>query len=1219
VTRSDDARLHREDAEARQLAQREFRRPLVLEAGAGTGKTATLVARIAAWSLGEGWRRAERALADRGDDSGRVAARVLGRVVAITFTEAAAAEMATRVDEALRIIGEGGAPVGLDLAVLPPEALRRPRADSLRGALDHLVVHTIHAWCRRLLATHPLEARLHPRLEVDAEGRAQELLVRDVLERRLREAYAEPGDADFLELAERGHGPGELEAELRALLEAGVPSVALSDDPLSEARVRAAAAGLRDASIRFHDVAGECLHEVRRGNKATRVASAVDAALARLEELPDSRAALEELLDWLRECFDAKAVDTLRTWSRGTFTASEREALGERADALRGPARELAGRVAHFTSLDLEALALARPVLQQLLHEVEERARRSGVVTFAGLLSGAGALLSNHPDVARRARAEIDQLLVDEFQDTDRRQCEVVGALALQGPEEERPGLFLVGDPTQSIYGWRSADLAAYDAFVERVGEEGGSVHALTVNHRSVPAILDEVERVIAPVMERVPGLQPAFQRLVPNARNEEDAGFGDERFAPIEYWLSAVRKEGEEEAGDLGPTRAPEATALEARALAADLRRLHDARGVAWSDVGILFRSRGDWDVYLGALREAGVPFSVEGDRSYYRRREIIDAAALVRTVLDPNDQVALVTLLRGAAVGVPDAALVPLWARRLPAHLGALERPDPRALAVLRELLDEVVAALPPDVPGLARVRGWDANLLAAARAIAVLRRSFDVDPADVFVERLRGALLLEVSEAARFLGAWRVANLERFFRELTEDLSAGTDTWTVLRRLRRAVADEEPGEEGQPCDQSLDAVRVLTLHGAKGLDFEHVYLMQLHKGPGGGPEPGPGAREIAGRFEYRLCGAPTLDFDRAAGARQATAEAERVRTLYVGMTRAKRRLVLAGLWPGFRRGGGPSHAALLERRDPAAPDLFETARRCLADAGSDRADAQHARWVFPALAADSTGPPAPAAAVEVPAADAVRADAERLRAARAEALARMARPLLASASGEAHEAADTEAQRPPPRASGDGDPELGRRLGTAIHRALETFDLDAELDTELRRQRELLADALLPITPPDRLADALEQAGIMLDAVGRGALLSRLRRHREDVVARELPVLALPGPDDRPIDAFSGTIDLVYRDAESDQLVVVDYKTDRIENEADLDARTRTYARQGAVYQRAVRDAFALDYTPRFELWYLGLDRRVVPDAAEGSTDPEQLGMRFDASEA
>jgi ATP-dependent helicase/nuclease subunit A len=1212
VTRPDDAQLRREDALARRLAQREFRAPLVLEAGAGTGKTATLVARIAAWSLGEGWRRAERALADRGGDSGRVAARVLGRVVAITFTEAAAAEMATRVDAALRIIGDGDVPVGVDPEALPPDELRRPRAVALRGALDHLVVHTIHAWCRRLLATHPLEARLHPRLQVDAEGRAQEMLVRDVLEHRLRVAYTEPGDAAFLALAERGHGPGELETELRALLEAGVPSAALSEDPLSEARVRAAAAGLRDALTRFRDVADGCLHEVRRGNKAGRIARAVDGAIAQLTELPASREAFDELLGRLRECFDAKALGTLRSWSRDRFSDSEREALGGRADALRAPSGELAGRLAHFAALDLETLALARPVLEGLLREVEERARRSGVVTFAGLLTGAAALLERHPDVARRARGEIDQLLVDEFQDTDRHQCEVVGALALHGPEDERPGLFLVGDPKQSIYGWRSADLAAYDAFVARVREEGGSVHPLSVNHRSVPAILDEVERVIAPVMEPAPGLQPAYQRLVPDAKNADDAGFVDERHAPIEYWVSAVRDDG---ADELRPTRATEAAALEARALAADLRALHDARGVAWSDIGILFRSRGDWEIYLGALREAGVPFSVEGDRSYYRRREIIDAAALVRSVLDPDDHVALVTLLRCAAVGVPDAALVPLWTRGLPAQLGALERPDPRALAALRALLDQAVAALPPDVPGLERVRGWDANLLAAAHAVASLRRSFRVDPADVFVERLRGALLLEVSEAARFLGAWRVANLERFFRELTEDLAAGTDTWTVLRRLRRAVALEEPGEEGQPCDQSLDAVRMLTLHGAKGLDFEHVYLMQLHKGPGGGVEPGPAAREIAGRFEYRLCGATTLDFDRAARARQATAEAERIRTLYVGMTRARRRLVLAGLWPDFQHAGAPSHAALLSRRDPAAPDLAQAARHCAAG-DSDRSDACQARWVFPGLVAASAGLPAPAAAAEGPDAAAVRADAERLRAARAEARLRMERPLDASASGEAHAEEDAAAPRPPRHASGDRDPELGRWIGTAIHRALEIFDLRADLDREMRRQRERLADALRPITPPDRLANALERAGTLLDAVGEGALLSRLRRRPDDVVARELPVLLAPGPDDRPIDFLSGTVDLVYRDGDSGELVVVDYKTDRVEDAADLEARTRAYARQGAIYRRAVREAFALDYTPRFELWYLALDRRVVPDDPSEPPGPEQLAMGFDA---
>jgi ATP-dependent exoDNAse (exonuclease V) beta subunit len=157
------------DRSARTAAQGEFERPLVVEAGAGTGKTATLVARILAWCLGVGWDRAAveeaQTLARQGKpgppDAERIAATVLDGVVAITFTEAAAAEMAARVAEALALTLDGGCPQGFDAsAVQADPGEHQARARALLVALDHLTVCTIHAFCRRILASFPLEAGL---------------------------------------------------------------------------------------------------------------------------------------------------------------------------------------------------------------------------------------------------------------------------------------------------------------------------------------------------------------------------------------------------------------------------------------------------------------------------------------------------------------------------------------------------------------------------------------------------------------------------------------------------------------------------------------------------------------------------------------------------------------------------------------------------------------------------------------------------------------------------------------------------------------------------------------------------------------------------------------------------------------------------------------------------------------------------------------------------
>jgi len=247
--------LRKEDAQARTLAQREFERPVIVEAGAGTGKTTALVARVLAWSFGPGWDRAKALAASttEGARDDRIAAQVLRGVVAITFTEKAAAEMSERIGDALLDMERRESPGWLEdpLPTLCADELRS-RARALRGSLDHLVVQTIHAYCRRLLVENSLDARLHPNLEIDADGRLQEQAVRSAMEAALETAYANSGDPGFLTLGARGIGPREIEQALIALLDAGFPSEALRVDPATPDHISALIARLRE---KFDDYA----------------------------------------------------------------------------------------------------------------------------------------------------------------------------------------------------------------------------------------------------------------------------------------------------------------------------------------------------------------------------------------------------------------------------------------------------------------------------------------------------------------------------------------------------------------------------------------------------------------------------------------------------------------------------------------------------------------------------------------------------------------------------------------------------------------------------------------------------------------------------------------------------------------------------------------------------------------------------------------------------
>jgi ATP-dependent helicase/nuclease subunit A len=1024
-----------------------------------------------------------------------------------------------------------------------------------------------------------------------------------VLEGELRDAYA--GDGDALELAAAGHGPYELEACLLALLNGGVRSEDLAGDPLAPDRVTEllgrVAAALRD----FRAAADGCLARVKRGRVAEETAAGLEALSRWLADAARGTPGVAVLAELASRATDLGAArERLGKWARDDFTKGERAALGGRSAAVAAAASALAPLLAHVASLDLDALPRATRLLSGLLRAVERELGRRGVATFAALLSDAARLLAQRPDVAAAIRRDVDQLLVDEFQDTDPQQCAIVAALALPegAPPAERPGLFIVGDPKQSIYGWRDADLAAYEAFVDRALAQGGERHRLSVNQRSLPAVLDEVERVIEPVMLREEGVQPAFEPLVPSAANAQRRFEAAPRFAGVEYWIAA---RWDEDGQALVRTSAGEATRLEARALALDLLELN-RQGAGWGSVGVLFRSRGDWDVYLTALREAGVPFAVEGDRSYYRRREIIDASSWVRCVLDPGDPLALVGALRSVVVGVPDAAWIPLWSIGLPDRVARLTSPEDAALHALRRDVLAVAASL-PGVPGLDRVAGWEHNLVAALEAIASLRACFEREPADVFVERLREALLLEASEAARFLGPWRVANLERFFRDLTDALADAVDTQSVLRSLRRAVAEEEEMEEEPPHDAGADAVQILTLHGAKGLDFEHVYLMQLHKGTGDRPGVRLDAARIDGALELRLLGMPTLGFDRALARRAQVTKAEHVRLLYVGMTRAKQRLVMSGAWPELlTRQQGLRHVDLLvERGGLPGVEQLEACARC----GSAALDIDGVRFALPALRAEAgekRSPPSAEAAQ--PVADVARVPmAERRRAAQR----RMARPLGGVASRRAGDDAEAQAQRMSgERALPARGAEVARLAGSVVHRVLERLDLSRPVDEALADVATPLATAVATLAPAALREPVAASAARVLDALRAGELRLRLERIRHHVLARELPVLLPAREDDEALAFVSGSIDLVYRDPSDGRLVVVDFKTDDVRGERELSERAAGYARQGLHYARALEEALAPPQPPRVELWFLTADRCVDPDAVEGS--PRQLSL-------
>ncbi len=1061
------------DQAARDRIQGDLDATIFVEAGAGTGKTAALVDRIVQLVV-----------------SGRTTAN---RLAVITFTDAAAAELRDRVLVALeRTVADSTRP-----------ETERARCTTALGVLEAAAIETLHSFAARILSTHPLEASLPPGFEVVDETRASA-----AFEHRWAshlEAMLE--DPQLREPLRRALMLGLTIDDLRTLARA------LHSD---WDRLEADAAELPSPPIPPIEVAPFATELTALWAERKHCAEPTDKLYLRLEQLDVFARQLEsaigddlESLRLLPLCPSLRAgnVGRAANWDDGALAQLRRALgdLGERREALLKEAKT----------------AVIPPIytsLRRFVLDYAEERRRSGQLEFHDLLVRARDLLRSDAGVRRALRERFSHLLIDEFQDTDPLQTEIAFLLAADHDADPPPWrqaavdagrLFFVGDPKQSIYGFRRADIELYQAVQERFATE---TVQLTQNFRSVPAVTDWVNGMVEPLMGAEP--QPGQATYIP-LRAHRPAHPAD----------VTVRLLGEPR-----NARVPEIRREEAAEIARVVREAKDGRwqvcddgedagreqfrDAEFKDIAILVPTRTSLPGLLAAFEEASIPYRLESRSLVYETQEVKDLLAILRAIDDPTNEVALVAALRSPGFGCGDDDLM--------SYAAAGGRWD------YRRTPPETLSADHPVVAGLAWLRSsyeqrWWQPVSTTIDHVIRARRLLELGTIDRRPRERWQRLRFVLDQSRAFMDAGG-STLREFLAWAERQAEEGT------RVIETVVPDPDD-----------DAVRIMTIHAAKGLQFPIVVLTGLNVPPQHRARPvlwNEGGRpELHLRKDFETAG-----YDVLLSHNQDLEQFEDVRLFYVAATRACDHL-LVSLFHPTKGAAAKSRAAKLYALAQQRPELWHPVEPSTAPAAAPTA--------------------APAHVLDTAAERADWFERQEQAVAQHGTLRAVSATALAKATATT---ADPNLEKEPPL---EEDPpwrrgRAGTAIGRAVHSVLQTIDLATGEGLQETAGAQAAAEGVA-----DRASEIerLVRAALGSAAV-RGAVASG-RYWREVYVGAAIDGVLV-----------EGFIDLLYEGPNG--YVIVDYKTDALPDDGAIETAMQRYRPQGAAYALALTEALGQPVT-------------------------------------
>jgi ATP-dependent helicase/nuclease subunit A len=832
------------DAEARRRIQEEFGDTLFVEAAAGTGKTTALVSRIVGLL--------------------RVGVGTLDRIVAVTFTEKAAGEMKLRLRS--------------EIEKARPNATReeRTRLDRALEELELARIGTIHAFCGDLLHERPIEAGIDPLFEVASEGEVQGL-ADEAFDSWFETMLADPPEG-LRRILRRRSGRSSPREQLRTAMRA------LRDHRDFPTPWRRQTFD-RDRAIDVLMAELSALGEL--AGKASWRDDYLARNLAEIARFVEEEARLTAIRGRDYDRLEADLREVARRWHwnwkgapKTTFGGISRDEVLARRDQAK------VNLDAFIKASDADLAPLLHRALQVPIATYDVLKMKAGRLDFLDLLIKTRDLVSDNATVRHDLQQRYSHFFVDEFQDTDPLQAEILMLLAADDPNETEwravrpiPGkLFLVGDPKQSIYRFRRADVALYEDVKERLRRVGAEVLHLTTSFRAPPSIQSFVNLAFAPAMAAgAEGSQAAYVPLEPS--RAEIVG------RPTLIALPVPRPYGDY--GKVVNSRidqsCPDAVAAFIAWLVNDSGWTVEEGGSSVAirprHIAILFRRFRNFDVditraYVRGLEARRIPHVLVGGRSFHDREEIIALRNALTAIEWPDDELKVFATLRGPFFAVGDEALL-VFRQHIEADGELKTRRLNPMYTIDRALLSPAAIEV--------------ADALEVVRALH-LRRNYR--PIAETISKLLEILRAQAGIALWPNGEQALANCQRLI-DMARQFEGGASSFRAFVEKLEADAERGEADEAPIVEEGVEGVRIMTVHKAKGLEFPVVVLAD---------PTCSAARDTPSRHvdsDQRLwvetvCGCAPIELSEAADIELRRDQAEVVRVAYVAATRARDLLV-------------------------------------------------------------------------------------------------------------------------------------------------------------------------------------------------------------------------------------------------------------------------------------------------------------------------------------